>query len=101
LWKLNNNEISENDSEDEVFKCSDCGEFVDKDCIKCPKCGSYFDEDEDNEISVYKKDKYDNFERKYKSLNKLKKLLDNDIITKEEFDEEKKKILNKKTNKEE
>ena len=34
-------------------------------------------------------------DKKYSDLNKLKKLLDNDIITQEEFEKEKKKILNK------
>ena len=35
-------------------------------------------------------------DKKYNDLTKLKRLLDNDIITKGEFENEKKKILNSK-----
>lgn len=59
-------------------------------------------EDTDNKVQEQTKDKNHNknkeltktdIDKKYSDLNKLKELLDNDIITKEEFDQEKKKIL--------
>ena len=47
--------------------------------------------EEDNE-----KHKDTDMEQKYSDLIKLKELLDNKIISKEEFEKEKKKILNRK-----
>ena len=80
--------------EDEEFTCDNCGATVSEDAKKCPKCEVIFNEEEvedeeessDSDISV---------DDKFNSLVKLKELLDKDIITKEEFDKEKKKILGK------
>ena len=63
-----------------LFKCDNCGAIVNESETKCPECGESFDDDND-------------INKKYSDLNKLKELLDNKIITKEEFDKEKKKIL--------
>ena len=46
-----------------------------------------------NNDSNKKKKQKSSVDQKYSDLNKLKKLLDKDIITKEEFEKEKKKIL--------
>lgn len=71
-----------------TFICSECGAIVKYSDKKCPKCGERFDEVEETSSSI-------DVEKMAADLNKLKKLLDNQIITKEEFDIEKKKILNK------
>ena len=68
--------------------CSNCGTKVKDSDKKCPKCGESFDDNEDEPV----KEKTD-MDKKYSDLKKLKKLLDDDIITKKEFEEEKKKIL--------
>lgn len=86
--KLNDLELDnemENDS-DNMFKCDNCGAIVEESAKKCPECGERFDDAFDTS---------DDVDKKYSDLNKLKKLLDDKIITKEEFDKEKKKILNK------
>lgn len=47
-----------------------------------------------NNNSIDNNEENDNFDIKYKKLQKLKNLYDNDIITKDEFEKEKEKILN-------
>ena len=73
--------------------------MVDLSAKKCPKCGEIFEDEKPKKKSNKKKQTNNKIEsdmdQKYSDLNKLKKLLDKDIITKEEFEEEKKKILNK------
>lgn len=76
------------------FKCSECGALIDEDSEFCPNCGEKF---EDDEIEIIdENNREENFDDKYDNLKKLKKLLDEGIITKEEFENEKKKILNEK-----
>ena len=74
---------------DEELVCSNCGAVVSINETKCPHCGDEFEEDNTDS----KKNKKSNINQKYEDLNKLKELLDKKIITKEEFEEEKKKIL--------
>lgn len=91
----------EEDSNEEQFVCDNCGSLVNSSAKKCPNCGEKFDEEEDvkeektNKSKDKEKKKESDMDKKYSDLNKLKKLLDNKIITKEEFEKEKKKILNK------
>lgn len=80
------------DAEEELFKCDNCGTLVCEFDTKCPNCGVIFDEDEETENEKKKS----NMDKKYWDLTKLKKLLDKEIISKEEFEKEKKKILNSK-----
>ena len=86
-----NNAKTQNEKEkiknknEELFRCDNCGAIVKETAKKCPNCGEKF---EDDEIES-------DMDQKYSDLKKLKKLLDDDIITKEEFEKEKKKILNK------
>ena len=68
-----------------LFMCDKCGAKVKNSDKKCPSCGAKF-EDDDNDKTLT--DKYDD-------LIKLKELLDKKIITQDEFDKEKKKVLNK------
>lgn len=83
-------EIDTNTStKEELFKCDNCGTIVKESTKKCPGCGEKFEDDIKN---IY----YSDIDKKYSDLNKLKKLLDDKIITKEEFNIEKKKILNQK-----
>ena len=77
-----------------MFKCDNCGALVKESDTKCPKCGEKFD-DEEEEVKEEPKAK-SNMDQKYSDLTKLKELLDKDIISKEEFEKEKKKILNNK-----
>ena len=87
------------DEEDDDFECNNCGAKVGADATECPKCGAEFvDEDEDEEESDdgEQDDKDDSIDEKYDDLIKLKKLLDKKIITQEEFNKEKKKVLNRK-----
>ena len=90
----------DDDEEDEYFTCDNCGAKVKEDAKKCPKCGVIFVEDEDDKDEVEEtkekaKDLDISVDDKFNSLVKLKELLDKDIITQEEFDKEKKKILGK------
>lgn len=80
------------------FKCDNCGTLVKESDTKCPKCGESFDDSEDEQINIKdkKEDSKSDMDKKYSDLRKLKELLDDDIISKEEFEKEKKKILNKK-----
>lgn len=95
-------EIDENDIEEETFTCDSCGSQVSETDEKCPNCGAVFvDDEEDKKEKESPKDKNkkektkdSNVNKKYSDLKKLKELLDNEIITQEEFEEEKKKILN-------
>lgn len=90
--KLNNSSINIEENNAEQFKCDNCGALVKESDTICPKCGEKFD-DEEEEIIEELKEK-SNMDQKYSDLTKLKKLLDKDIISKEEFEKEKKKILN-------
>lgn len=76
-----------NDDEN-TFVCSNCGTKVNNSDNKCPSCGELFDDDD--EISQKETTSMD---QKMSDLYKLKKLLDDEIITNEEFQKEKKKIL--------
>lgn len=91
-------EVESNDEnieeiEQNVFKCSNCGSLVKESDEKCSKCGEVFEDEEETENS--KKPNNSDMNQKYSNLTKLKKLLDKNIISKEEFEKEKKKILNK------
>lgn len=90
----------EEETTEEKFVCDNCGSLVSASEKKCPKCGESFEEenelDENAKLSKNKSKEEKNetdMDKKYADLNKLKKLLDKDIITKEEFEKEKKKIL--------
>lgn len=73
------------------FKCSECGGMVSENAIKCPRCGEIF---EDDEKTINKQSHATlTVDDKYNELNKLKQLLDKEIINQEEFEKEKKKIL--------
>ena len=74
------------EEQDDMFKCDNCGALVKESDTKCPNCGESFEDDEEEKSKT-------NMDQKYSDLNKLKKLLDDKIITKAEFDKEKKKIL--------
>ena len=99
-----------------VYQCSKCGKKFNYNFDVCPNCNFDFSITKDNKNNGY--DSNDNLEkiadntikkdtkskkenisndskmdRKYSDLNKLKKLLDKEIITREEFEKEKKKIL--------
>ena len=112
-------DFEEDLEDDDFFTCDNCGAKVKEDANKCPKCGVIFEEDdaeEDDDDDDYDDEEEADFDEteddedeeeveeeknnsnillddKYDSLVKLKDLLDKDIITKEEFDKEKKKIL--------
>lgn len=68
----------------DIFVCSSCGTKVSSSDRKCPKC---------NEIFEGKKEQKSSIDQKVKELSQLKKLLDNGTLTQEEFDKEKKKVL--------
>ena len=92
---------SENEEEienEEPFTCTNCGTGVSEGTKKCPNCGAIFEEDEERMVEN-EKEKEDttstDMNQKYSDLKKLKELLDNKIITKEEFEREKAKILDK------
>lgn len=91
--------VEDEEDQEEKFVCDNCGSLVDLSAKKCPKCGEIFEDEKPKKKSNKKKQTNNKIEsdmdQKYSDLNKLKKLLDKDIITKEEFEEEKKKILNK------
>ena len=78
----NDEEITE-----DTFICSNCGAKVNDSDKKCPNCGDSF---EDDEVLINNTTSMD---QKVSDLYKLKKLLDDKIITKEEFQKEKNKIL--------
>jgi len=98
-----NENIEDNE---EQFVCDNCGELVNISATKCPNCGELFEDDSEKESKGNTKNKENSkkkndkesksdIDQKYSDLNKLKKLLGKKIITKEEFEKEKKKILNK------
>ncbi len=90
--------VEEQKDEENTFVCSNCGEVISGDENECPNCGEVFEDDEllkEDKKSKEKKSTRTNMDKKYSDLNKLKKMLDKDIITKEEFEKEKKKILDK------
>ena len=76
--------IEDEEEPKEFFKCDKCGAIVDSSQKKCPGCGESFEDEQETETSI---------DKKYEALTKLKELLDKKIITKEEFENEKKKIL--------
>ena len=82
------------DFENEMFKCDNCGALVKESDTKCPHCGEKFEDDAEDEQEETKEEKTSDMDKKYSDLTKLKKLLDKKIISQEEFDKEKKKILN-------
>ena len=71
--------------------CSNCGAIINDSDIKCFNCGESFIEEPKPEINniAIKED----FDDKYDKLIKLKDLYDKKILSKEEFDNEKSKIL--------
>ncbi|WP_292473468.1 zinc ribbon domain-containing protein [Methanosphaera sp.] len=77
----------------EPIVCSNCGTLITANEKECPHCGEKFEDVE--EINKNNDNEYikSNMSQEYDDLNKLKELLDNEIITKEEFEKEKKKIL--------
>ena len=83
----------EQEKNKETFECDNCGALVKESDTKCPNCGESFEEELEEEPKKVKEAKTD-LDQKFSDLNKLKKLLDDKIITKAEFDKEKKKILN-------
>ena len=72
---------------DEEYLCGNCGYAVDEHCKECPNCHLKFEND--NSLNASEHTIADNYEE----LKKLKELLDDKIITKAEFEKEKKKIL--------
>ena len=92
-------EIKTKKSTKEEFVCDNCGCVVDVSAKECPHCGEKFDLEEEKEKMQQTKKKNNSekstsdIDKKFSDLNKLKELLDKDIITKEEFENEKKKIL--------
>lgn len=102
--KKNKKEENKDDSKHKgLFKCEKCGALINGSAKSCPRCGEKFEEEiEEDEIPeievpdiVEIEEPKDDLDRKYSDLLKLKELLDKKILTKEEFDKEKKKILNK------
>ena len=93
VYKNTSTENIKDDVNDEFFEdinvgdfiCDNCGCVVEEYAKFCPKCGEKFEGSFDES----------NIENKYDNLIKLKELLDKKVITKEEFELEKKKILNK------
>ena len=89
----------DSDEEDDIkFYCSNCNNYVDEFDEECYNCGDTFIQDsEDTKESEDFEDDEEHSERdvdeKYSDLMKLKKLLDEDIISKDEFEREKGKIL--------
>ena len=91
------------------YVCSNCGAVVsstDKYCRNCLELLDDVNESEKDDEEIVEEEKHkdkpnkplnknenDSFEKKEKDLRKIKKLLDDKIITKEEFEKEKKKIL--------
>ena len=86
--KTNNSNKNTKDNNIKLY-CSSCGAELKESDKYCPKCGESFDEDESNN----KEKESINIDQKYYDLIKLKELYDKKIITKEEFEKEKKKIL--------
>lgn len=86
------NSIRKKNKEHYTSVCSNCGTRVKDSDQKCPKCGELFESNE-TDAKENNKSKSD-MTQKYSDLNKLKELLDNKVITKEEFEKEKKKVLN-------
>ena len=87
---LNNNKIiSKEVMKKEKYCCSNCGAEIKEYDKYCPNCGESFEEEYEKE----KKKKSTSIDQKYDDLLKIKELYDKKIITKEEFDSEKIKIL--------
>ncbi len=87
--------------------CDNCGAPVKVSDKKCPKCGESFEEEhqetgknhkknsnkKENKTTKSVKNEKKDMNKKYTDLKQLKELLDDNILTKEEFEKEKKKIL--------
>ena len=92
----------EKTNEDFILKCSNCGEQVSDDAEFCPNCGEKFEDNEEKRKNVnskrkyYKNNKNKKLNNKYNNLRKIKELLDEGVLTQEEFEQEKEKILNSK-----
>ena len=83
-------EIAKESINENQIKCSNCGAFVNDDDEECPECGAQFVEE------IEEKSESEKLIDSYDDLIKLKDLLDREIITKEEFEKMKKKVINKK-----
>lgn len=90
----NINKLEEENIVEEQFVCDNCGSLVNKSATRCPECGESFEDE--NEQKNENQNSQTDVDQIYSDLNKLKKLLDKQIITKAEFEKEKKKILDKK-----
>lgn len=73
------------------FKCDNCGAIVGESDIKCFNCGESFIEE--NEVEINNVSTKENFDDKYDKLIKLKDLYDKKILSDEEFEHEKRIIL--------
>lgn len=88
-FEIKKEEKQKNNEEQYTYICSNCGSKVKDSDTKCPQCGESFDDEEvvENPTTI---------DQKYNDLTKLKELLDKNIISKEEFEKEKKKVLDSK-----
>lgn len=78
-----NKALEETKEKKSYFKCDNCGTIVEEDATICPACGEVFDDE----------NTFDDVDKKYSDLTKLKELLDKKIISQKEFEKEKKKVL--------
>ena len=74
------------DKVDDEYECFNCGFPVGENDDQCPNCNYIFENTDD-----YGNDS--GYLDHYEELKKLKELMDDKIITKAEFEKEKKKIL--------
>lgn len=91
--KNNTEKLPDSYNENDDILCDSCGSIIlDEDTI-CPKCENQVIDTKVEENNNIIEEKL-TIDEKYEKLKILKDLLDKEILTKEEFDEEKKKILN-------
>ena len=93
--KTNKEKLKNRDAK-EVLVCSNCGNIISSSDTKCKKCGEKLIEEKEEKIKIgiiNKKQSKTSLDQKYSDLKKLKELLDEGIITKEEFEKEKEKIM--------
>ena len=89
ISKKSNNQKKNSQKQTSTFICSECGAVVKDGDDKCPKCGESFNEGiADNNVKI-------DIDKMTSDLNKLKKLLDDGVLTQEEFNAKKKIVLNK------